>query len=111
MKEMFKTIPQNVEKPLTSREKNQNLMTDIGGGWYLEKCEKGLPPLNRTKIIKKAQERDDIIKNKLNEYNRWWNYWKFQIHWNMLEGVDFGSTHSSMFQCDWSFQSFHHILD
>ena len=24
MKEMFKTIPQNVEKPLTSREKNKN---------------------------------------------------------------------------------------
>ena len=34
MKEMFKNIPQKVEKPLTSREKNQKLMTDIGGGWY-----------------------------------------------------------------------------
>ena len=31
MKEMFKQIPQNVEKPLTSREKNKKLMTDIGG--------------------------------------------------------------------------------
>ena len=37
MVEMFKTIPQNVEKPLTTREKNQKLITDIGGGWYLEK--------------------------------------------------------------------------
>ena len=37
MKEMFKTIPQNVEKPPTSRETNQKLITDIGGGWYLEK--------------------------------------------------------------------------
>ena len=46
MEEMFKKIPQNVEKPLTSREKNLKLMTDIGGGWYLKKCEKGLPPLN-----------------------------------------------------------------
>ena len=36
MKGMFKTIPQNVEKPLASREKNQKLMTDIGGGWYLK---------------------------------------------------------------------------
>ena len=36
MKDMFKQIPQNVEKPLTSREKNQKLMTDIGGGWYLK---------------------------------------------------------------------------
>ena len=54
MKEMFKNIPQNVEKPLTSREKNLKLMTDIGGGWYLEKCQKGLPPLKRKKLGKKA---------------------------------------------------------
>ena len=36
MKEMFKKIPQNFEKPLTSREKNQKLMIDIGGVWYLK---------------------------------------------------------------------------
>ena len=67
MVKMFKTILQNVEKPLTLREKNQKLITDIGGGWCLEKCEKGLPPLKRTEISKKAQERDDIIfKNFLN---------------------------------------------
>ena len=61
MVEMFKTIPQNVEKPLTSREKNKKLITDIGGGWYLGKCEKGLPPLKRTKLSKKSQEKDDLI--------------------------------------------------
>ena len=27
-----------------------------------------------------------------------------------LLGVDFGSTHSSMFQCNWNLQSFHHLL-
>ena len=37
---MFKKTPQNVEKPLTTREKNQKLITDIGGGWCLEKCAK-----------------------------------------------------------------------
>ena len=47
MKEMFKQIPQNVEKPLTSREKNQKLMTDIGGGWYFKKCARGLTPLKK----------------------------------------------------------------
>ena len=41
MVEMFKRIPQNFEMPLTSREKNQKLMIDIGGGWYLKKCERG----------------------------------------------------------------------
>ena len=110
MNKMFKTIPQNIENPLTSREKNQKLITDIGGGWYLKKCEKVLPPLNRTKLSKKAQERDDLIKNKLFQSNRWWNDWKFQLHWNMLEGVDFGSTHSSLFQCNWNLRSFHHLL-
>ena len=37
MVEMFKTIPQNDGIPMTSREKIKKLITDIGGGWYLEK--------------------------------------------------------------------------
>ena len=61
MEEMFKQIPQNVERAVNSREKNQKLMTDIGGGWYLKKCERGLPPLKRTKLSKKAQDRHDLI--------------------------------------------------
>ena len=32
----------------------------------MEKFEKGLPPLKRTKLSEKAQERDDIIFKKLN---------------------------------------------
>ena len=36
-------------------------MTDIGGGWYLKKCERGLPPLKRAKLSKKAQERHGYI--------------------------------------------------
>ena len=36
-------------------------MTYIGGGWYLKKCERGLPPLKRKKLSKKAQERHDYI--------------------------------------------------
>ena len=67
MKEMFKTIPQNVEKPLPSGEKNQKFITYIGGGWYLKKIEKGLLPLKRKKVSKKAQERHDLIfKNFMN---------------------------------------------
>ena len=72
MVEMFKTIPQNVEKPLPTRERNQKLITDIGGGWYLEKCAKGLPPLKRTKLSKRAQKRHDLIKNKRFVSNMWW---------------------------------------
>ena len=33
-----------------------------------------------------------LLKNKLFQYNRWWNDWKFQLHWNMLEWVDPKST-------------------
>ena len=62
-------------------------------GWMVfGKMCKILPPLKRTKLIKKAQERDDLIKNELFQSNMWWNDWKFQLHWNMLEWVDPKST-------------------
>ena len=77
MEEMFKKIPQNVERALTSRAKNQKLMTDIGGGWYLKKCARGLPSLKITKLCKKSQERHDYIQKKLYESNRWWNDWNY----------------------------------
>ena len=65
MKEMFKKIPQNVEKPLTSREKKSKIDDRYWGWVVFEKCEKGLPPLKRTKLSKKAQARHDLIKNTL----------------------------------------------
>ena len=39
-------------------------MTDIGGGWYMKKSARGITPLRRTKLNKKAQERQDYIKKK-----------------------------------------------
>ena len=57
MVEMFKTLPKNDGIQMTSREKNQQLITDIGGGWYLEKCKKGIPPLKRKKLGKKGTEK------------------------------------------------------
>ena len=74
------------------KRKNPKLITDIGGGWYLEKCQKGLPPLKRTKLGKKAQKRQDLIKKELFVSNMCWNDWKFQLHWNMLEWVNPKST-------------------
>ena len=44
-----------MKKALTPKQKVQKLMTDIGGGWYMEKSAKVLPPLRRTKLSKKAQ--------------------------------------------------------
>ena len=58
----------------------------------MEKCAKGILPLKRKKLSKNAQKRDDLIKNKSFQYNRWWNDQKFQLHWNMLEWVDPKST-------------------
>ena len=63
-------------------------MTDIGGGLYMDKSAKVLPPLRDNKLSKKSQEMQDEIQNKLYEANKWWNYCKFQLHWHKLEWVD-----------------------
>ena len=36
-------------KGFTPKQKGQKLITDIGGGWYMEKSAKGLPPLKLSK--------------------------------------------------------------
>ena len=58
---MFIQIPQTVKIELNPKQNVQKLMTDIGGGWYMEKSAKGLTPLRRTKLSKKSQERQDEI--------------------------------------------------
>ena len=55
MIDMFKQIPTMMTKPLSPIQKLQKLMTEIGGGWYLEKITKRLPPIRRSKLSKKAQ--------------------------------------------------------
>ena len=82
MKEMFKIIPLAMSKALSPKQKVQKLMTYIGGGCYMKRISKGLPPLRRSKISKNHKRR----KMKLIKYeaNRYWNYWKFQLHRNKL---------------------------
>ena len=57
MKEMFKKIPLTMSKSLSPKQKVKKLMTYIGGGWYMEKSARGLPPLRRPKLSKKSQEK------------------------------------------------------
>ena len=38
-------------------------MTDIGDGWYMEKSDKGLPPLRRPKLSKKHKKNRMKFKN------------------------------------------------
>ena len=47
------------------------------------KSAKELPPLKRSKLSKKSQEKQDKY-----EANKWWNDWGFQLHWNKFEWVD-----------------------
>ena len=62
-------------------------------GWVVfGKMSKGTPTLEGKQISKKAQKTHDIIINKLFQSNIWWNDWKFQLHWNMIEWVDLKST-------------------
>ena len=62
MKEMFKKKPLTTIKELPPNQKVQKIMTDIGGGFYMEKIAKGLPPSKRSKISKISQEKEDKIK-------------------------------------------------
>ena len=41
MKDMIKQTPLTIIKALTPKQKSQRLMTDIGGGWYMENFLKG----------------------------------------------------------------------
>ena len=59
MIEMFKQISLTMKKPFNPKQNFHKLMTDIGGGWYMGKSAKGLPPLRITKLIKKAQEKQE----------------------------------------------------
>ena len=61
MEEMFNQNPQNVEISLTSREKNQKLMEDIGGAWYLKNVKGDYHHWREQKISKKAQEKRDSV--------------------------------------------------
>ena len=51
-------------KALSPKQKVQKLMTEIGGGWYMKKSAKGLPPPRRPKLSKKAQYKEYEIKEK-----------------------------------------------
>ena len=61
MTDMFKQIPLTIKKALTPKQKVQKLVMGIGGGSYMERSVKGLQPFRRTKLSKKAQERQDGI--------------------------------------------------
>ena len=88
MKDLFMQTPQSIKIVLNPKQKVQKLMTYIGGGWYMGKSAKGIPPLGRIKLSKKSQESQDEIQKKLYEANKRWNDWKFQLHWHKLEWVN-----------------------
>ena len=71
IKEMFKTIPLMNIKSLSPKQKFQKLMTEICGGWYMGKIDKVIPPLKRPKPSEKSQDKEDEIKRKLYEANKW----------------------------------------
>ena len=50
----------------------------------MNKLNEKLTPVNKLKLGKKSQEKEDEIKRNLQISNKNWNGWKFQIHWNKL---------------------------
>ena len=62
MKDVLKEIPTTMTKTLLQKEIIETY--DINWWWVVhEKNAKGLPPLRRPKLSKKAQEKEDEIKN------------------------------------------------
>ena len=48
---------------------------------------KGLTRIRKQALSKKAQDKNDKIKGKINTANSNSNDWKFQLYWNKLEWV------------------------
>ena len=65
MKKMFQKTPTIKLKPLIKGQKFQKLMTEIGGGWYMEKLTKGLPLLRRPKLSKNHKIKTTKFKNSI----------------------------------------------
>ena len=63
-------------------------MHAIVGCWYVDKSGQDIPPLKKSKLIKKGQKEQDKTKKRLTEANQKWYDWKFQMHWNKLERVN-----------------------
>ena len=75
-------------KLLGQDKQNLRPLAEIGGGCYMRKMTKGLPPLRIKKLNIKSQQKDDEIKKKIYTAKRNWNDWKFQLHRNKLEWVN-----------------------
>ena len=46
----------------------------------MKKINKKLPPLNKRKLSKTSQEKEDKIKRNIQKENQGWNDFKFQIY-------------------------------
>ena len=88
MKKLLQKILVELPKKISPREKLKSLLHAIGGGWYVNKLGKKLPPLKKRKFKNKSPKEEEKIKIKLTEANKYFNYWKFQIHWNKLEWLN-----------------------
>ena len=92
MGHLFKNISVTNNNLLTQKQRYTKTIENIGGQWFIKKHAKGIPPLKINTLGKKAQQKHDEIKSKLYDANRWWNDWKFQLHWHMLQWVSPTST-------------------
>ena len=69
------------------KRKRQTLLTDIGGGYYLNKMNNPKLPKKNTRLSEKEQEEEEKLKRELKVVCDHWKYWKFQIHWGKLKHV------------------------
>ena len=53
----------------------------------MNKLFESIPDSKKSKLSKKAQEKEDKTRRNLQKANQYWNDWKIQIHWNKLGWV------------------------
>ena len=65
MLELFQKIPVDPQKPADYIRKQQMLLIDIGGKWFMEKHKSKFSLMRRPKLIKEERKREDNIKQNL----------------------------------------------
>ena len=65
MIDLLQKIPVALPKPVAFIKKQQMLLTDIGGKWFVDKYESKLPPMKRPKFSKEEKKKENNIKQNL----------------------------------------------
>ena len=75
MSELFKTIPKSLSAKKTGNYKSkfQTTIMSVGRELFIDQMNANLPPINRRRLIKRGQLKEENIKEKIMKANYHWN--------------------------------------